>query len=106
MAFGSRLRQRTEGNWCYSGSADHEIGRRTRPAIQPSPHTQHEPAEVYGRRARRHGTEGESMKHPKHLLISVTAVMAIAATGPVWAQAYPPGTPQAGPPAAYPGFSQ
>jgi hypothetical protein len=46
------------------------------------------------------------MKHPKHLLISVTAVMAIAATGPVWAQAYPPGTPQAGPPAAYPGFSQ
>jgi len=46
------------------------------------------------------------MKHPKHLLISVTAVMALAATGPVWAQAYPPGTPQAGPPAAYPGFSQ
>ena len=46
------------------------------------------------------------MKDPKHLLISVTAVVAIAATGPVWAQAYPPGTPQAGQPPAYHGSSQ
>src|SRR5215212_2467231 len=33
----------------------------------------------------------------KHILIGVTA--AIAVTGPVWAQAFPPGTPQAWPPA-------
>ena len=38
----------------------------------------------------------------RYLLIGVTAAMAIAVIGPVWAQAYPPGTPQAGPPATYP----
>jgi hypothetical protein len=42
----------------------------------------------------------------RYLLIGVTAATAIAVIGPVWAQAYPPGTPQAGPPATYFGFSQ
>ena len=42
----------------------------------------------------------------RYLLIGVTAAMTIAAIGPVWAQAYPPGAPQVGPPATYPGFSQ
>jgi len=39
----------------------------------------------------------------RYFLIGATAAMSIAVIGPVWAQAYPPRTPQAGPPAAYPG---
>ena len=42
----------------------------------------------------------------KHVSIGVTVALTIVAIGPVWAQAYPPGTPQAGPPATYSGFSQ
>ena len=42
----------------------------------------------------------------KYLLIGVTAAMTIAVIRPVWAQTYPPGTPQALPPAAYPGSVQ
>ena len=41
----------------------------------------------------------------RYLSIGVTAAAALAVIGPAWAQALPPGTPQAGPPAAYPGFS-
>ena len=46
----------------------------------------------------------QRVRRMKHPLIGITAAIAIAATGQVWAQAPSPGTPPAqwAPPAAYP----